>query len=99
MELSEKEVNLIKSAIKERKSKRYAQWLLIVLMLLSILGMYFGVIDSKEFSYVAFALVGVTVLHSYHYKSASYDQLLDILNKRVPDNSLEAQVADLRKHG
>ena len=97
MELSDKEIGLVKSAIRERKSKYLIQLFLLALMLITVLCMYLGYIDSKEFAYAAFALIIAAVSHNYRYKSASYEQLLDILSKRVPDNNLEAQVSSLQK--
>ncbi|MUH73191.1 hypothetical protein [Psychrosphaera haliotis] len=97
MELSDKEIGLVKSAIRERKSKHLVQLFLLVLMLITVLCMYLGYIDSKEFAYAAIALIIATISHNYHYKSASYDQLLDILSKRIPDNSIEGQVSSLQK--
>jgi len=97
MELSDKEIGLVKSAIRERKSKHLVQLFLLVLMLITVLCMYLGYIDSTEFAYAAFALIIATISHNYRYKSASYDQLLDILSKRIPDNSLEVQFSSLQK--
>ena len=97
MELSDKEIGLVNSAIRERKSKQLVQLFLLVLMLITVLFMYLGYIDSTEFASAAFALIIATISHNYRYKSASYEQLLDILSKRIPDNSLEGQVSSLRK--
>lgn len=92
MELTQKEIKLVKSALRERKSKGIFQVLLLIFMLVTVLSLYFSLIDAKEFSYLAFAIIIASILHSFRYRSASYDQLLDILHKRVPEQSLETEM-------
>ena len=86
MELTQKEVVAVKAAIKSRNKSKLLQPLLFVLLIVAILAMFLGLISGDKFAYIAVFLVLMTIIQPQLGGSPKYIELVDILEKQLPQN-------------
>jgi len=100
MELTQKEVAIIKAAIKSRNKSRFFQPVLFAILVIALLAMLFGAMSGNDFAYLAVPLVFTTVLLPQFGGSPKYTELVDILEKQLPQNPTIEDVLcqELRKH-
>ncbi|GGI83849.1 hypothetical protein [Shewanella gelidii] len=86
MDMTQKEIAVIKAAIKARNKSKLIQPILFVVMVGSLLAMLFGSLSGDQFTYLAFLLVFLTLLSPQLGGSPKYGELVDILEKHLPQN-------------
>lgn len=84
MELTQKEVALVNAAIKSKKKSKLFQPLLFSFLVGALIAMLFDYLSGEEFAYLAVPLVFVTVLLPQLGGSPKYNELVDILEKQLP---------------
>ena len=87
MELTEKEVVIIKAAIKSRNKSKFVQPVLFAIFVIALLAMLFGAMSGSDFAYLAVPLVFIAVMLPQLGGSPKYTELVDILEKQLPQNS------------
>ena len=100
MDMTQKEVAVIEAAIKSRNKSKLIQPILFALMVGALLAMLFGSLSGDNFTYLAFLLVFLTIVSPQLGDSPKYSQLVDILEKNLPQNETMEDVLsqELRKH-
>jgi hypothetical protein len=86
MDMTQKEVAVIKAAIKSRNKSKLIQPILFAVMVGALLAMLFGSLSGDQFTYLAFLLVFLTILSPQLGGSPKYSELVDILEKQLPQN-------------
>ncbi len=86
MDMTQKEVAVIKAAIKSRNKSRLFQPVLFAILVVMLLAMLFGSLSGDEFTYVAIPLVFLTIMLPQLGGSPKYNELVDILEKQLPQN-------------
>ncbi len=86
MELTQKEVAIIKAAIKSRNKSKFVQPVLFTILVIALLAMLFGAMSGNDFAYLAVPLVFITVMLPQSGGSPKYTELVDILEKQLPQN-------------
>lgn len=81
MELTQKELVVIKAAIKSRNKSKLLQPVLFATLVVALLAMLFGSLSGAEFAYLAVQLVLVTIMLPQFGSSPKYNELVDILEK------------------
>jgi hypothetical protein len=86
MDMTQKEVAVIKAAIKSRNKSKLIQPILFAVMVGALLAMLFGSLSGDQFMYLAFLLVFLNILSPQLGGSPKYSELVDILEKQLPQN-------------
>ena len=86
MDMTQKEVKVIKAAIKSRNKSKLLQPVLFAILLGALLAMFFGSLSGDEFTYLAIPLVFITIMLPQLGGSPKYSELVDILEKQLPQN-------------
>ncbi|QDE32253.1 hypothetical protein [Shewanella polaris] len=86
MDMTQKEVAVVKAAIKSRNKSKLFQPVLFAILVGMLLAMLFGSLSGDEFTYVAIPLVFLTILLPQLGGSPKYNELVDILEKQLPQN-------------
>jgi|GEM_PF-2023466 len=99
MDLTPKEVAVIKAAVKSRSISKILQPILFAILVVALLAMLFGSLSGDDFTYLAVPLVLITVLLP-QLGSPKYSELLDILEKQLPKEPTMEDVLsqELKKH-
>ena len=84
MELTKKEVALVNAAIKSKSKSKSLQHILFAFLVGALIAMLFGFLSGDEFKYLAVGLVVVTILLPQLGGAPKYNELLDILEKKLP---------------
>jgi ABC-type transport system involved in cytochrome c biogenesis permease component len=82
MEMTSKEIAIIKAAVKSRNKSKVLQPILFAILVVVLLAMLFGALSGDEFSALALPLLFITILLPQLGGSAKYHELVDILEKR-----------------
>ena len=86
MDMTNKEMAVIKAAIKSRNMSRLLQPILFGLLVGALLAMYFGALSGDNFLYLSILLVLLTIASPQLGGSPKYSDLVDILEKQLPQN-------------
>ncbi|WP_137226091.1 hypothetical protein [Shewanella sp. MEBiC00475] len=86
MDMTQKEVAVVKAAIKSRNKSKLFQPVLFAILVGMLLAMLFGSLSGDEFTYVVIPLVFLTILLPQLGGSPKYNELVDILEKQLPQN-------------
>ncbi|SEL08279.1 hypothetical protein SAMN05216262_105165 [Colwellia chukchiensis] len=86
MDMTQKEVAVIEAAIKSRNKSKRIQPILFALMIGALLAMLFGSLSGDNFTYLAFLLVFLTIVSPQLGNAPKYCELVDILEKNLPQN-------------
>ena len=86
MDMTQKEVAVIKAAIKSRNKSKLIQPILFAVLVGALLAMLFGSLSGDQFTYLAFLLVFLTILSPQLGGSPKYSELVDILEKQLPQS-------------
>jgi len=86
MDMNQKEVAVIKAAIKSRNKSKLIQSLLFLLLIGAILAMILGLISGDKLAYISIFLVLMTILQPQLGGSPKYSELVDILERQLPQN-------------
>ena len=81
MDMTSKEVAVIKAAIKARNKSKLLQPVLFAILIVALLAMIFGFMSGDEFAYLAVPLVFLTIMLPQLGGSPKYSELVDILEK------------------
>lgn len=84
MEMTSKEIAMIKAAVKSRNKSKVFQPILFAILVVALLAMLFGALSGDEFSVLAIPLLVMTMLLPQLGGSPKYHELVDILEKRLP---------------
>ena len=84
MDMTSKEVAVIKAAIKARNKSKLLQPVLFAILIVVLLAMIFGFMSGDEFAYLAVPLVFLTIMLPQLGGSPKYSELVDILEKQLP---------------
>ncbi len=84
MDMTSKEVAVIKAAIKSRNTSKLLQPALFVILVVALLAMIFGAMSGDEFVYLAIPLVFLAIIQPQLGGSPKYSELVDILEKQLP---------------
>jgi len=87
MDMTQKEVAVIKAAIKSRNKSKFIQPILFTVMVSILLAMLFGSLSVDKFTYLAFLLVFLTIMSPQLGGSPKYNELVDILEKQLPQKT------------
>jgi hypothetical protein len=100
MDMTSKEVAVIKAAIKSRNKSKLFQPALFLILVVALLAMIFGAMSGDEFAYLAIPLVFLTIIQPQLGGSPKYSELVDILEKQLSQNETMEDVLsqELRKH-
>ena len=96
MDMTPKEVAVIKT----RNKGSFLQLVIFVLLIMALVAMLFGVLSSDKFAYLAILLVFLTVILPQPGDSRKYNELINILEKRLPQSTTMEDVLsqELKKH-
>jgi hypothetical protein len=84
MDITQKEVAVIKAAIKSRNKSKALQPILFVILVGALVAMLLGSLSGDEFTYLAIPLVFLTIMMPQLGGSPKYNELVDILEKQLP---------------
>ena len=87
MDMTSKEVAVIKAAIKARNKSKLLQPVLFAILIVALLAMIFGFMSGDEFAYLAVPLVFLTIMLPQLGGSPKYSELVDILEKKLPQKA------------
>ena len=87
MDMTKQEVTVIKAAIKSRNKSKLIQPVLFAILIGALLMMLFGTLSGDEFTYLAIPLVFITILSPQLSRSPKYSELVEILEKQLPQNA------------
>lgn len=87
MDMTKQEVTVIKAAIKSRNKSKLIQPVLFAILIGALLMMLFGSLSGDEFTYLAIPLVFITILSPQLSRSPKYSELVEILEKQLPQNA------------
>ncbi len=87
MDMSPKEVTVIKAAIKSRNKIKFIQPILFSVMVAALLAMLFDSLSGDTFTYLASLLVFLTIMSPQLGGSPKYSELVDILEKQLPQKT------------
>ena len=93
MELTQKEVVVIKAAIKSRNKNKLLQPVLFALLIVATLTMLLGLVSGAEFTYMAMVLLVITIIQPQLGGSPKYTELVDILERQLPSKPIMEEVA------
>jgi ABC-type transport system involved in cytochrome c biogenesis permease component len=86
MELTREEVVAIKAAVESRNKSKLLQPILFIILVAALLTMLLGSLSADEFTYLATPLVLITIMFPRLSGSSAYNNLVDILEKKLPKN-------------
>ncbi|MBB1438440.1 hypothetical protein H5202_07015 [Shewanella sp. SG41-4] len=86
MDMTQKEVAVVKAAMKSRNKSKLFQPVLFAILVGLLIAMLFGVLPEEQFAYLAIPLVILTILLPQLGASPKYNELVDILEKQLPQH-------------
>lgn len=86
MDMSQKEIAVIKAAMKSRNKSKWMQPVLFMILVGLLIAMLFGVLPHEQFTYLAIFLVFFTIILPQLGGSPKYNELVDILEKKLPQH-------------
>ncbi len=96
MDMPPKEVEVIKA----RNQGNFLQLVIFALLIIALVAMLFGILSGDKFAYLAILLVFLTVMLPQLGGSRKYNELINILEKRLPQNTTMEDILsqELKKH-
>ena len=100
MDLTSKELAVMKAAVQSRNKIKFVQPVLFLMFVAALLARLFGVLSGDEFASVAVPLLLLTMLLPQLAGSPRYNELIDILEERLPKKQTMVDVLaeELKKH-